>query len=356
MIRINKALKNKYINGEDLGNINIDELEDNREFMLEVIKQTHDPKMILLCSDKLQSDYLFAEGIMHIFKDNMDFIYKYLKDFLANTSDDFVTRELICFGAELEMAKDDDCYQEFRMLMAADYLQEKIGIENTYLSDSTGDLRIEYGLGFGLIQIAYASSKIIIKYFAQKFINEIFYNNDNIPFNEIVYQITAPDHDRTKTNLNKAIIEYINKFDKYLANYAIANPTILDTLKASIHRCLQARSTYNANLLKQKILLINEEAMHLMATYSDHQTINFYAILDNLVEEFGLAEYFHDDYTNPLAPEYINPADRVAALAFKKHLREFIKSTLAVESFSQLINTDDYYIKEEVPKKVILFP
>ena len=45
MKKYSKELINKYIKGKDIKNYQIEELEDDKDFMIQVIKETNDKKI-----------------------------------------------------------------------------------------------------------------------------------------------------------------------------------------------------------------------------------------------------------------------------------------------------------------------
>ena len=56
MKNIDASLIEKYINGDDLGEYSIEQLENDKDFMTSVINYTNDVKMYSLCSDELKKD------------------------------------------------------------------------------------------------------------------------------------------------------------------------------------------------------------------------------------------------------------------------------------------------------------
>ena len=55
------SLIKNYINGDSLGKYSIDELENNCEFMKEVIDYTNDCNIYNLCSDNLKKRLYFCK-------------------------------------------------------------------------------------------------------------------------------------------------------------------------------------------------------------------------------------------------------------------------------------------------------
>ena len=57
MLKYSASIVEDYIEGNDIEDFDIDELENDRSFMLDVIKKTKDKNFYNLCSDDLKHDY-----------------------------------------------------------------------------------------------------------------------------------------------------------------------------------------------------------------------------------------------------------------------------------------------------------
>ena len=60
MIKIDISLVRKYINGEELGNYSREQLENDKDFIMEVINNTNNPNIYFSCSERLKKDYNFG--------------------------------------------------------------------------------------------------------------------------------------------------------------------------------------------------------------------------------------------------------------------------------------------------------
>ena len=61
-----------YINGYYIENV--DALENDYKFMMDVINITRDKNMYNLCSEEIKSNYEFVMFVIDLFKDDIDFI------------------------------------------------------------------------------------------------------------------------------------------------------------------------------------------------------------------------------------------------------------------------------------------
>ena len=71
-MKYNTKLVWDYINGEEVPNI--DDLESDYKFMIEVLRVTIDKKMYNLCSDEMKNNYEFIKSVIEIFIDDKKFI------------------------------------------------------------------------------------------------------------------------------------------------------------------------------------------------------------------------------------------------------------------------------------------
>ena len=101
MSKYNKSLIYDYINGNDIENYNVEELENDYEFMKLVINVSKDKNIYKLCSDKLKNNYEFIKFIIYKFKNDIDFICKVANSYLDITNNEIEEIELNIIMSEL---------------------------------------------------------------------------------------------------------------------------------------------------------------------------------------------------------------------------------------------------------------
>ena len=95
MKKYNNQLIMDYINGNDIEDYDLDELENDKLFMTKVIDFSNDEKMYNFCSEKLKKDYEFIKYIILKFRNNIEFITEVADYFLDNTDTDYERTELL---------------------------------------------------------------------------------------------------------------------------------------------------------------------------------------------------------------------------------------------------------------------
>ena len=203
----------KYVNGEDLGEYSIEELESNRDFMIGVINYTKDINMYNLCSETLKNDYLFVKFLILKFKDNPDFIMNVADYYLKNNDGDLETRELCII---MENILPD--YLALKYIIDSEvYYQEKM-LEIAVEKEKSPKLSSMVGMGFWIIYDDYKDSEIILKNYALRLVNEIIYNS-NIDLNRMLHNQYKSKEEIEKTGINTCFLNIIRCYDSYLASY-----------------------------------------------------------------------------------------------------------------------------------------
>lgn len=118
-----------YLNGLDIENIM--ELENNAEFMFDVIKLSNDKKMYYYCSKEIQLNYHFVQKLLLLFKDDINFITFIADNFLSkeiNNINDYDEKINILLMIMNYLEKDNIKYNNYGLLLESlkkDYEQYK---------------------------------------------------------------------------------------------------------------------------------------------------------------------------------------------------------------------------------------
>ena len=104
-----------YVFGNDIKDYDIDDLENDYTFMMEVIKYTKDKKMYDLCSENVKLNHEFVKFLIIMFQKDRDFIKKvsnyYLKNRTPNINEyraDVEHDEIIILMSNLNTDKNDE--------------------------------------------------------------------------------------------------------------------------------------------------------------------------------------------------------------------------------------------------------
>ena len=101
MKKYSKELINKYIKGEDIENYQIEELENNKDFMIQVIKETNDKNIYNLCTEKVKKDYEMVKFMVLTYNGDLNFITDIADKYLKETGDSLERIELTLIMLDL---------------------------------------------------------------------------------------------------------------------------------------------------------------------------------------------------------------------------------------------------------------
>lgn len=285
-----------YVMGNDIDGYDIDDLENDYRFMIEVIKFTKDKNIYNLCSDKVKDNYEFVRFLVDFFKDDSGFVVLIVKDYLNKLpSDDIRARELLILVSNI-ISDDEDIALDFGIRMSGFYQLEKFKISYTLNNSENISDCDEYGMGFVFILESYGSSKIITDYFAKRFIKEIFYDN-KVKFEELIHGQYKDVSAIEGVGINNFIIKYINSFDSYLANYVETNIMLIDDVKKDLVNVINNWDKYLDKLNSDRCIIFYEELFQIVDNYGGISGYCYDDISNYVIDKLGLKNIF-DKYYN----------------------------------------------------------
>ena len=251
MKKFNKKIIDDYINGNDIEDYTIDELENDQEFMMIVIGITNDKNFYNLCSDNLRKNYNFVKFIINKFKTDIDFICKVANYYLKNTDDELLRIELIIIMMKLTET-DEKKHAEYLNLSDTIFKTKRVSIEmakelqDEYVSN-------EIGMGFLLIFDSYNSSKIVLDFYAKKIIEAIF-EEYNIDLENMLHQQFNNAEQINKIGINNYMLNFISTYDSMLASYLSTNIELMQDFANKIKNIQKNWNQYNSINEKKNII------------------------------------------------------------------------------------------------------
>ena len=227
MKKIDISLIRKYVNGEDLGEYSIEQLENDKDFMMGVISYTNDTKMYSSCSELVKQDYEFVKYLVLKFKDNSEFITTVADNYLNNTDTDWERREL---NIIMEKVLPKELAEKYEMVNETLYFEKRLEVEIAEAKDSKLESMI--GMGFWLMFDQYNGSDVILDYYANNMIGEIIIDN-NINFEKMLHTQFKSSDKITEMGINNYIVNFIGYYDSMLSSYV---STHLDIIKPIANR------------------------------------------------------------------------------------------------------------------------
>lgn len=284
-----------YIVGNEIVGYDIDELENDYEFMIEVIKHSRDKKLYNLCSDEIKSNYNFVKFMVETFKSDFNFIVDVANNYLKTVTDDNINAYeltvLISEGITSDMALEDPKLCEFKLQASSFYEIELIKLAAALEQTNDESLKEEYGLGFLYVLDTYEKSDTICNFFAKRLIDEIFYENDDYTLEQILHMNFKSYSELEAYGINTFLTDYIKKYDKYLSSYVLLQLDLLEPIKKSIRRIEKNWDNYVNRINSEKVNIYEKKVEKYVDKYG--MTISTIGLINYVTKKLYLESVFY---------------------------------------------------------------
>jgi len=236
-MKYDENLINDYINGNDMDDDILEQLEDNTDFMIEVIKKSNDKKMYFFCSENVKKDFRFVEFFIKKFKDDINLINKVADTFInsrkkQNNSFDFEKDTIIVLMNNLTKKSDDTEFMLYKIESTLFVTEFFLFLETEKLSNNSFE-----GLGFNIAESLLEGYDILTNYVAETFINDIFYKNKDLE--ELIHNNVTNKEHLNKDNIDTFLALFIEQFDSALNEYISYDQELLNDLKKDLSKIYQ---------------------------------------------------------------------------------------------------------------------
>lgn len=366
-VNYSKKLIFDYINGEYIENI--DELENNYLFMIEVIKYSKDKNFYHLCSDIVKNNFIFVKFLIETFKNDLDFIVMVANNYLKNIDKKDITyKELIILMSKCVNKIDDLNNPELsKFSLAAEgfYITENAKIILIMDCEDDQVFKRKFGMGFMNILEEYGMSNIIMEFFAKKFIYQIFYENETYTLEETIHNEFSSFENLEKKGINNYLISYIGRFDTFLAAYITCHLELLDNIKFQLNRIKKNWNDYINKINQRKVDMFNYEITQYFRKHEFQLSFNEIQLITYVIKKLHIEELFlkYDrfDYDSEYGSIFDYPCEPIDETNI--NLMDFKCLKYAIDLGKEIFNKDvitvefnDYDEKtEQGPAKVIRF-
>ena len=343
MEKYNKELIMNYISGNDIGDYDLNELEDDKLFMTKVIEFSNDEKMYNFCSENLKKDYEFIKYIILKFKNNIKFITSVADYFLDNT--DYERVELSIIMSKL--TERENGINQYNVLCDAIYSGKRLQIELYKLQNKNEELVNEIGMGFLLIYDLYNHSEIILKFYAKKMIEDIFKEYD-IELEKILHNQFKRLDEINKQGLNNYMLKFIETYDPMLASYASAHLDVLLPFRENIIEVQKNWNKYNNecerenyNYMFEKVHEYMEEADSIFTEeYLIYYIGNKLGILEKIKKYDAISDELFGYIVEELSDEFVEDTFKVSfnERLHYKNVKDIIVNTLFSKNIDSMSN------------------
>ena len=351
-----KKLILDYISGNDIDNYNIEELEDDYQFMMEVIKQTKDKRLYNLCSEKVQNNYIFVRFLIETFKKDISFITEVAEKYLSKVNKEDITyKELVIILSNISNSDYDNPLECYKAAAFASYLSTVVTIKKVFDERKIEDL----GCGFILIQEEYKNSPIIIEDMAKRMIFDIFHNTeDNVTLEEIIHINYKDKKILEKQGVVNFIINHITAIDESLGRYISIHIELIKPIQEDITRILNNWDNYMNRLNERRVYIVYCELREYNKRNEDEFYFSSYQVFDEVVIEQKLDKVFQLSLRTTAEIELEESLDKTSSLKRKKlknNISQLIKDIFKYDYLPKQIPEDKFRLEQQPQEKVIPF-
>lgn len=391
------VLIEKYIDGDDIDDFELDYLESNYVFMTRVIMQTNDKKMYDLCSDELKGNFKFVEFLIKKFHDDKMFVdnvilnfycfcdesdrkkydyINYFKDvisdknkliphfdyFIENCENQALVLELLS-----QLSKDRDAFLDYAIKFN---VQIVAWMADAHISvEKIDDPKVKkiLGMGFVILRDEFCESELVVNEFATRYIRDIFYN-EHFDIEKFLHESFTSKEAIIEYGLNRFISDYLESQDHFLAEYVLIRPHLIKDVLKDFNKALDNWDNFNLKNSDNRIGIIFDKAKDYLhynqsdIMISDTEMVYYVAHLMGLTDLFD--DYIIRNYYSDEDEEVYEPVDisdiighessfTFAELKYLQYLKDLFK-----ELFSQRVVQDDlgeYNPERDVPGQIIIF-
>ena len=278
-----------YINGQDIEDYDVTELENDMEFMKLVFDVCDDKKMYIYVGDNLKKNIDFIKYLIRKFNKDIDFCLMVGREYIncASKNDGLEIKIILCNYFKKTMA---DEIINYGISLDALYLRERLECELYKEKTINLDDKDFIGLGFSLILDEYGNNVVIKEYFAKKMLNEIFAFSE-LEFEVKLHKMFKNVQELEKMGINNFLINYIYEYDGFLAGYMVANIDLLSDIKKKVVKLISRWTKYELAKDRELIEIILDEVDKFC---NDNLFFTGYelAIFNYIVEKFKLKDKF----------------------------------------------------------------
>lgn len=335
-----------YINGEDIEDFTLEELEDDMDFMKAVINYTNDKNMVAMCSDKIQNDFEFIKFIIYKFSKDIDFITRIADKFLENKDKEHEMDRYELAIIMSSLITDRDSSLKYQLISTIGF-QWEMGFVEQCKAKYPNE---KYGEGFIFISEDDENSPIVVEYFAKKFIDYIlaFYDID---FEDYLHKKFATKEALEKEKINNFLINFLLPYDVTLANYAKIHLSILDSLKETVKTAIQNWDSYQEKKERELYNLLFEQVYY----YREEHPAFIFAE-DDILYSIGLELGIYDKiskYDILKEKDYVPERIDVSSLSFQDKIHYYALKNLMASIIDGTYVEEDDYITKHFESKIV---
>ena len=285
-MKYNLKLIVDYLNGNEIKGYTLEQLENDPEFMKQVIIACNDKKMYNMCSDKVKGDYDFAMFMIEKFYYDPYFIDEVAATFLQNNDDDLERIGIVVKMCKiLEELNNKDIYASYKLVFLAHFTYDMASIESYKSSDP--EIEDEVGLGFVLLFDRYNYDIDVLKFYAKQLI-EFLFTDYGVKLEDEIHKEFRTPNDIYDSGLMNYMISFLGRYDPMLADFAINHNDILDEFQNRINKIQVGWNRYTDKEEQENYELMFERVHDFVGEHEMETILGEYTYLHLIGKELGI--------------------------------------------------------------------
>lgn len=307
MIKYDNKLIMDYLNCNEIEEYNVEELENDYDFMYQVINISNDKQMYNFCSDKLKKDYKLVKYLINKYNDDLKYIENIADNFLETVENELERIEILIIMDNY--FKKENKTNKYNIMLSAIYSSKRVEIEIYKLSSDDTEFNDELGMGFLWMYDNFNQSKLIIDFFASKTIEAIISEYD-IHLEEYLHNKYNDFQIIEKQGINNFLIRFLSEYDVMLSSYLNSNIQLLNPLVEKLNKIKLNWTKYNRRQdFKNYNDMLDEIEQYMEeygydCNYSEISILCYLSIKfgvgDKIKEYYGINEEIYNDIINSL--------------------------------------------------------
>lgn len=208
-----------YIWGNDIIDYDIDELENDPYFMIQVLERTKDKRVYELCSNSVKTNYTFVRKMIELFSSDLEFLSNVAETYLNSLSD--AEKEQGYSYAELNIIMSNlygRTVNDFSLRAMAFYEAERARALACVSALKDDTIEFSSKKGFIFTACRYEGSDIIVDFVAKRMVNTALYGGKNSLEYLIHKRFRSIDEFTVYGEVN-FLYDCIGDFDQFLGMY-----------------------------------------------------------------------------------------------------------------------------------------
>ena len=261
-----------YINGEDIADFTLEELESNTNFMIDVINVSNDKNFYNFTEDNVKTDYRFVKFIINKFKEDENLITVVADTYIENQDNEQNYIELLIIMCNLIKDKNSKNYKKYKFLLEVNHKSKRLQIELGKLKMNT-EVAVNLGMGFLIIYDSFNSSQIILDYYAKAIIEDIFEEYD-IVLEDYLHQRFNTFEKIEKIGIKKYLLDFIAVYDEMLSSYLSSHIYLLEGISKQLDKIKNNWNKYIETKERKKY----NEIINKVHEYMEYEAVDYYSL------------------------------------------------------------------------------